>query len=351
MEGEEREAGPKDAVAAADFEGFFRGYHSVILAAAFNRLNDLGAAEDVAAEVFAVAWRRRNDFPDAPLTLPWLYATLRNVVGNELRRRKRTRRREQRAQAVFDATAHQNELEAENAENDEELDRRLAKTRPPVPHRGRGLSDRQEQTLREIQQGAVRGPSNRFTAQRIGAAGLLTVLVAAVCIGVTTVDREGIWPEHTTGETVVFAEIDETLGSAAASAVLMSHGEPRAFLALQPAEGTAKYRSWSAGSGEPEDDAGVVRHVQDRGDGGAAVSEHVSAADWARYLSDRAGPDTTAGQVFRAVRDVMTEQQLSPVQRAALFEYLATLDGIYLDTGVTDDLGRVGVGVEYTVWH
>lgn len=67
------------------------------------------------------------------------------------------------------------------------------------------------------------------------------MLVAVVCIGVITVDREGIWPEHTTGETVVFAEINESLGSAAASAV----------------------------------------------------------------------PDTTAGQVFRAVRDVMTEQQLS----------------------------------------
>lgn len=47
-----------------EFEELFRTYHPVILAAAFNRLSDMSDAEDAAAEVFALAWRRRKDRPD-----------------------------------------------------------------------------------------------------------------------------------------------------------------------------------------------------------------------------------------------------------------------------------------------
>lgn len=43
-------------------------------------------ADDLTAEVFAIAWRRRADVPhDA--TLPWLYGVARRVLGNHLRRR------------------------------------------------------------------------------------------------------------------------------------------------------------------------------------------------------------------------------------------------------------------------
>lgn len=41
------------------------------------------AADDVVAETFATAWRRRDDLPDDGL--PWLYATARNVVGTRYR--------------------------------------------------------------------------------------------------------------------------------------------------------------------------------------------------------------------------------------------------------------------------
>jgi RNA polymerase sigma factor (sigma-70 family) len=41
-------------------------------------------ADDLTAEVFAVAWRRRDDVPhDA--TLPWLYGVARRVLGSHLR--------------------------------------------------------------------------------------------------------------------------------------------------------------------------------------------------------------------------------------------------------------------------
>ena len=75
-----------------EFEALFRTYHPVILAAAFNRLSDMSDAEDAAAEVFTLAWRRRTDHPEA-LTIAWLYTTLRNVVGNQYRGRARHERR------------------------------------------------------------------------------------------------------------------------------------------------------------------------------------------------------------------------------------------------------------------
>jgi RNA polymerase sigma factor (sigma-70 family) len=81
-----------------DFEELFRMYHPVIVRAAFNRLSDLPDAEDAAAEVFAQAWRRREE-AEHVFTIVWLYATLRNVVGNQYRGRVRHARRVERAEA------------------------------------------------------------------------------------------------------------------------------------------------------------------------------------------------------------------------------------------------------------
>lgn len=46
--------------------------------------------EEVVAEVFTVAWRRRHDLPDAPL--PWLYGVARNCLANAVRGYGRRRR-------------------------------------------------------------------------------------------------------------------------------------------------------------------------------------------------------------------------------------------------------------------
>lgn len=46
--------------------------------------------EEVVAEVFTVAWRRRDDLPDAPL--PWLYGVARNCLANAVRGYGRRRR-------------------------------------------------------------------------------------------------------------------------------------------------------------------------------------------------------------------------------------------------------------------
>ncbi|MCR8578347.1 sigma-70 family RNA polymerase sigma factor [Streptomyces sp. Je 1-4] len=46
--------------------------------------------EEVVAEVFSIAWRRRAELPDAPL--PWLYGVARNCLANTVRGLGRYRR-------------------------------------------------------------------------------------------------------------------------------------------------------------------------------------------------------------------------------------------------------------------
>lgn len=46
--------------------------------------------EEVVAEVFSTAWRRRAELPDAPL--PWLYGVARNCLANTVRGMSRYRR-------------------------------------------------------------------------------------------------------------------------------------------------------------------------------------------------------------------------------------------------------------------
>jgi len=65
-------------------EATFDSHHARLLAFAARRVGP-DDAEDVVAEVFVVAWRRRAAVPDNPL--PWLYQVARNVVLHTLRDR------------------------------------------------------------------------------------------------------------------------------------------------------------------------------------------------------------------------------------------------------------------------
>ncbi|MHA7273381.1 RNA polymerase sigma factor [Arthrobacter sp. TMT4-20] len=53
------------------------------------RVNSREAADELTNDVFRVAWQRNPD--PADLTIAWLLAIARNVVGNEYRRRERAR--------------------------------------------------------------------------------------------------------------------------------------------------------------------------------------------------------------------------------------------------------------------
>lgn len=74
-------------------ERFFAALYPVVRTAAYARINDWQEAEDLAEEVFTAAWRRRAE-ADVVLTAEWASGARHNLVGNEYRRRARTRRRE-----------------------------------------------------------------------------------------------------------------------------------------------------------------------------------------------------------------------------------------------------------------
>jgi RNA polymerase sigma factor (sigma-70 family) len=64
------------------FDAYFRGHAARVYAFALRRTNSQ-AAQDVTAETFLIAWRRRAEMPAEPL--PWLYGIARGVLANEMR--------------------------------------------------------------------------------------------------------------------------------------------------------------------------------------------------------------------------------------------------------------------------
>ncbi|NMR20384.1 RNA polymerase sigma factor [Cellulomonas fimi] len=66
------------------FEGLF-DLHSTALYRYFVRRAPRDDAEDLTADVLAVAWRRRDDVPDGA-ELPWLYRTAGFVLANHRRK-------------------------------------------------------------------------------------------------------------------------------------------------------------------------------------------------------------------------------------------------------------------------
>ena len=82
------------ARASARFDACFRAHYAEVLAYVLRRVGERPRAEDVAAETFAVAWRRLDALPAEPL--PWLLGIARQLILNDarsMRRRSRLRAR------------------------------------------------------------------------------------------------------------------------------------------------------------------------------------------------------------------------------------------------------------------
>ena len=80
------------------FTALFNAHHTDIQAYCLRRLSP-DEANDAAAEVFLVAWRRGFDGPQAE-TLMWLYGVARNVVRNHQRAGRRKVRLVSRANSM-----------------------------------------------------------------------------------------------------------------------------------------------------------------------------------------------------------------------------------------------------------
>jgi RNA polymerase sigma-70 factor (ECF subfamily) len=68
--------------AKKDFEALYTRYAGAVRGYAMRRC-DPETADDVVADVFLVAWRRRDELPEEPL--PWLLGTARHVLTNHAR--------------------------------------------------------------------------------------------------------------------------------------------------------------------------------------------------------------------------------------------------------------------------
>lgn len=71
-----------------------------ITAYALRRAGGADAA-DVVADTFMVAWRRYDEIPDEPNTLPWLYGVARRVLANQRRSTRRRGRLHERLRDEF----------------------------------------------------------------------------------------------------------------------------------------------------------------------------------------------------------------------------------------------------------
>lgn len=71
----------------AEFTAMFERHYNEVLAYCVRRTNR-AEADDVTAEVFAVAWRRRDEI-EWPTVRPWLYGIARGVMSNRWRSLRR----------------------------------------------------------------------------------------------------------------------------------------------------------------------------------------------------------------------------------------------------------------------
>jgi RNA polymerase sigma-70 factor (ECF subfamily) len=99
------------------FERCFRDHYAQVLAFSLRRVSGRELAEDVVADTFAVAWRRRDRIPEP--ALPWLYAIAAHVIANQYRSTRRRHNLDARL-------AHEASAGATESDPAESLDRRDA---------------------------------------------------------------------------------------------------------------------------------------------------------------------------------------------------------------------------------
>lgn len=74
-------------VGLTTYRTFFESHHSFLVGLAERRLGSREDAEDVSAQAMLLAWERHNN--GKAVSVSWLCAVVRNLIGDEYRRRKR----------------------------------------------------------------------------------------------------------------------------------------------------------------------------------------------------------------------------------------------------------------------
>jgi RNA polymerase sigma-70 factor (ECF subfamily) len=81
------------------FEDLYQEHRLEVLAYCTRRLDRLDAA-DACSETFLIAWRRLDEIPQPPETLPYLYGIASRVVSNQFRSLRRRGRLDARLAAL-----------------------------------------------------------------------------------------------------------------------------------------------------------------------------------------------------------------------------------------------------------
>lgn len=80
------------------FDSLFTNHHQAVFRYCVRRLG-VAEAEDAAADVFAIAWRRIDQVPPGDAQRAWLIGVAYKVVGNRFRSRRRRNRLSQRIES------------------------------------------------------------------------------------------------------------------------------------------------------------------------------------------------------------------------------------------------------------
>jgi len=82
------------------FDALFRENITGVASYCGWRLRSSGDEQDAVAEVFMTAWRRLDDVPEGEAARPWIYATARRVMANQVRANARRARLHEKLSAV-----------------------------------------------------------------------------------------------------------------------------------------------------------------------------------------------------------------------------------------------------------
>lgn len=111
------------------FEQLYEEYRLQVLAYCTRRVRP-GEAADACSETFLIAWRRLEDIPPPPQTLPYLYGIAGNVVHNHLRSMRRRGRLDAKLKHLGEEPAADPSTVVVRRERDAEVERAVRQLRP-----------------------------------------------------------------------------------------------------------------------------------------------------------------------------------------------------------------------------
>lgn len=110
------------------FEGLYAEHRLDVLAYCTRRMN--ADAADACSETFLVAWRRIEDIPSPPGTLPYLYGIAGRIIANQLRALRRRSRLEEKLRSLGVAPAPQPSVLIVQSPQDQKVMAALSRLKP-----------------------------------------------------------------------------------------------------------------------------------------------------------------------------------------------------------------------------